>query len=113
MPIEVEVVLNNGGYLNYYIPTVLMRGEKEIEATTKLLEDWAWTSPTYSIFLKHKASDIFSVKLHPNSSIADVEPLNDNLVIPTKWNWDKYDLKITLVKKRKKGKVQKLMRIKK
>ena len=100
MPIEVEVVLSNGDHLLYYIPTVLMRGAKEVEATTNQLEDWAWTNPTYSIFLKHKASDIVSINLHPKGSIADVELLNDYLIIPTKWNWDKYDLRLEIVEKK-------------
>jgi hypothetical protein len=100
MPIELEVVLTNGDHLLYYIPTVLMRGKKEIEATTKQLEDWAWTNPTYSIFLKHKVSDIVSINLHPKGSIADVELLNDYLIIPTKWNWDKYDLRLEIVEKK-------------
>ena len=99
MPIEIEVILNNGTSLQFYIPTVLMRGEKEIEATTTQLDDWAWTNPTYSIFLKHKASEIFSINLHPKGSIADIELLNDYLIIPTKWNWDKYDLKLKIVDK--------------
>ena len=112
MPIEVEVVLNNGTKLNYYIPTVLMRGEKEIELTMNQLADWAWTNPTYAISLEHKPQDIASISLHPSGSIADVESLNDHLVIPTKWNWEKYDLRLTLVEKRKKGKVQKLNKVK-
>ena len=122
MPIEIEVVLTNGDHLMYYIPTVLMRGEKEIEATTTQLDDWAWTNPTYSIFLKHKASEIFSINLHPKGSIADVELLNDYLIIPTKWNWDKYDLRLEIVEKKyitgffasvRKEKVLSLIKIKK
>ena len=113
MPIEVDIVLNNGKTISYYIPTVLMRGEKEIEITRKQLGDWAWTNPTYPIYLEHKPQDIVSVKLHPNSSIADVESLNDNLVIPKKWDWEKYDLGLSIIEKRKKRKGKKLLKIKK
>jgi len=112
MPIEVEVILNNGTTLQYYIPTVLMRGEKEIEVPMEQLADWAWTNPTYAISLQHKPQDIASINLHPSSSIADVESLNDYLVIPTKWNWEKHNLRLTLEEKRKKGTVQKLNKIK-
>ena len=100
MPIELEVTLVNGAIQKYYIPTVLMRGEKEIEATTKQLEDWAWTNQSYSIFLKNKSSEIVSVNLHPNNSIADIESLNDHLIIPTTWNWEKHDLKLKIEEKK-------------
>jgi hypothetical protein len=112
MPIEVDVLLKDGTTLSYYIPTVLMRGEKEIEATKNQLNDWAWTNPTYAILLEYSPKDIASVNLHPTSSIADIESLNDHLVIPTKWNWEKYDLRLILAEKRKKGKYQKLTKIK-
>lgn len=113
MPIEVDIVLNNGKTISYYIPTVLMRGEKEIEITRKQLGDWAWTNPTYAIYLEYKPQDIASVNLHPNSSIADVESLNDNLVIPEKWDWQKHDLGLSIIEKRKKKKGKKLVKIKK
>ena len=113
MPIELDVVLKNGETISYYIPTVLMRGEKEIKATRNQLDDWAWTNPSYAIFLKQNPEEIASVNLHPNSSIADVEALNNNLVMPVKWNWEKHNLSLTIVAKRKKGMVQKLVKIKK
>ena len=112
MPIEVDIVLKDGTLLSYYIPTVLMRGEKEIETSTKQLNDWAWTNPSYAIFLEHQPQDIASINLHPTNSIADVESLNDYLVIPENWKWGKFDLQLELIEKRKKGKLQRLVKIK-
>ena len=112
MPINMEVILKDGSTLEYYIPTVLMRGEKKIEVTTNQLQDWAWTNPSYAIYLDQKPKEILEVKLHTNSSIADVESLNDRLTIPEYWNWEKYDLGLKLIEKRKKGMMQKIMKIK-
>jgi hypothetical protein len=33
--------------------------------------------------------------------------------MPEKWNWDKYNLMLNIVSKKKKGKIQKLKKIKK
>jgi hypothetical protein len=58
--------------------------------------------------------DIAAITLHPNNkSIADMERLNDRLLMPEKWNWDKYNLMLNIVSKKKKGKIQKLIKIKK
>ena len=35
------------------------------------------------------------------------------LLMPEKWNWDKYNLMLNIVSKKKKGKIQKLKKIKK
>ena len=39
MPVEFNIVLQNGTVSKYYIPTVLMRGEKEVELNTKILSE--------------------------------------------------------------------------
>ena len=53
MPVEFNIVLQNGTVSKYYIPTVLMRGEKDIEPSINVLPDWAWTNLYYSIRLVH------------------------------------------------------------
>ena len=114
MPIEVEVQLKDGTKLNYYIPTVLMRGEKALDTEVVQLRDWAWTNPYYVISMENEVQDIAAITLHPNNkSIADMERLNDRLLMPEKWNWDKYNLMLNIVSKKKKGKIQKLKKIKK
>ena len=112
MPIEVEVSLKDGTMLTYYIPTVLMRGEKTIPNSSTQLKDWPWTNPYYRIKLENKPEDISFIKLHPNKAIADVQSLNDELVLPQKWNWDKHKIRLVLISKKKKGTLQKLEKVK-
>ena len=102
MPVEFDVVLKDGTVLSYYIPTVLMRGEKEVASNTTILSDWPWTNPYYAVKLSHEPSEIKEIKLHGTGHIADVEPLNDELTLPKKWNWDKHKLRLTIVEKKKK-----------
>ena len=102
MPVEFDVVLKDGTVLSYYIPTVLMRGEKEVASNTTILSDWPWTNPYYAVKLSHEPSKIKEIKLHGTGHIADVEPLNDELTLPKKWNWDKHKLRLTIVEKKKK-----------
>jgi len=115
MPVEFDVVLKDGGVSKYYIPTVLMRGEKVVDPVVNILPDWAWTNPYYSVRLKHAASDISEIQLHTSGHIADVEPLNDKVIIPKKWDWNKHKLKLQIIekKKKKKYKLQKFAKIKK
>lgn len=113
MPVEFNIVLQNGTVSKYYIPTVLMRGEKEVELNTKILSDWAWTNQYYSIRLDQAPSEIKEIQLHTTGHIADIEPLNDRVKMPDNWSWDKYKLRLKIIEKKKKGKIKKFVKIKK
>ena len=113
MPVEFNIVLQNGTVSKYYIPTVLMRGEKEVELNTKILSDWAWTNPYYSIRLHQAPSEIKEIQLHTTGHIADIEPLNDKIQMPDNWDWNKYKLRLDLLEKKKKGTIKKFVKIKK
>ena len=113
MPVEFNIVLQNGTISKYYIPTVLMRGEKEVELNTKILSDWAWTNPYYSIRLDQAPSEIKEIQLHTTGHIADIEPLNDKIQMPDNWDWNKYKLRLKLLEKKKKGTIKKFVKIKK
>lgn len=113
MPVEFNIVLQNGTVSKYYIPTVLMRGEKEVELNTKILSDWAWTNPYYSIRLDQAPSEIKKIQLHTTGHIADIEPLNDRVKMPDNWDWNKYKLRLNLLEKKKKGTIKKFVKIKK
>ena len=113
MPVEFNIVLQNGTVSKYYIPTVLMRGEKEVGLNTKILSDWAWTNPYYSIRLDQVASEIKEIQLHTTGHIADIEPLNDKVKMPNNWDWNKYKLRLDLLEKKKKGTIKKFVKIKK
>lgn len=110
IPLEFDVNLKSGVKYRYYIPTVLMRGTKKVDSSTNILKDWAWTNPSYALIIPHPPSEIKSIELHTTGHVADVEPLNDKLVVPEKWNWDKHNLKVDIITK-KKSKVQKLIKL--
>ena len=112
MPIEFNIVLQNGTVSTYYIPTVLMRGEKEVELNTKILSDWAWTNPYYSIRLDQAPSAIKEIQLHTTEHIADIEPLNDKVKMPDNWDWNKYKLRLNLLEKKKKVQLKNLLKLK-
>ena len=113
MPLEFNIVLQNGTVSKYYIPTVLMRGEKEVDLDTKILPDWAWTNPYYSIRLNQAPTEIKEIQLHTTGHIADIEPLNDSVKIPDNWHWNKYKLRLKLLEKKKKRTIKKFVKIKK
>ena len=113
MPVEFNIVLRNGTVSTYYIPTILMRGEKEVETNTKILSDWAWTNPFYSVRLDQAPSEIKEIQLNTTGHIADIEPLNDGVKMPDNWDWKKYKLRLNLSEKKKKGKIKKYVKIKK
>lgn len=113
MPVEFNILLQNGAVSKYYIPTVLMRGEKDVEPTINVLPDWAWTNPYYPIRLDQAPSEIKEIQLHTTGHIADIEPLNDRVKMPDNWDWNKYKLRLNLLEKKKKGTIKKFVKIKK
>jgi hypothetical protein len=113
MPLEFEVVLKDGTKQEFYIPTVLMRGEKDLATDVTVLNDWAWTNPYYAINIENAPTEIAEINLHTTGHIADVESLNDQLVIPEKWNWEKHKLEVQILNHKKKGKQKKIVKIKK
>ncbi len=75
MPIEVEVVLNNGTSKHYYIPLRQMRSTKNTPAI--LLDSWAWVAPGYSFVLDVSLSEIKEVKIDPKKMLADIDLSNN------------------------------------
>lgn len=113
MPVELEVMLRNGEVKKFYIPTVLMRGEKIVEKQVVILPDWPWTNPYYKIELDFAPTTISKIILHSTGHIADIQNLNDQLILPQNWDWTKHKLGLEVVKKKKKAAFQKLVKIKK
>ena len=72
MPIDLEVTYTDGSKESIYIPLQMMRGEKP--TTAKLLDDWAWTNPTY-IFDTRKA--VQNVIIDKSGLMADVNLENN------------------------------------
>jgi hypothetical protein len=78
-----------------------------------ILPDWPWTNPYYKIELDLAPTTISKIILHSTGHIADIQNLNDQLIIPEKWDWTKHKLALELVKKKNKAAFQKLVKIKK
>ena len=77
MPIDI-VVKEKKKETHYYIPLRIMRGEKASETKKReVLEDWAWTHPTYTFVIPTKRSKIKSIKIDPTGRMADIN-LEDN-----------------------------------
>ena len=77
MPAEVEVLLNDGKKLNYYIPLQMMRGEKPVENNVIVLKDWAWAYPTYIFTIAVAKKDINTVTIDVHNETADIDQKNN------------------------------------
>ena len=78
MPIEIEVTFNDGNKKRFYIPIQMMRGEKPVKKSTKILNDWAWAYPTYSFMVEYN-QEIQQVIIDPEQKIADINTNNNSL----------------------------------
>ena len=81
MPVEVEVLMKDGGSKEYYIPLQMMRGERPIHTDEILLNDWAWAYPEYSFSVDVDASLIDTITVDVNKSTADVNKKNNQIKI--------------------------------
>ena len=80
MPLDILVVDNEGNQETFYIPLRMMRGEKENpypQLPRTVLEDWAWTHPTYEMVLDMPLSKISGIVIDPSSLMADVNQANN------------------------------------
>jgi aminopeptidase N len=73
MPIDLSVVYRDGTTEDFYIPLLMMRGEKPTTATR--LKDWSWVAPQYRIATEKK---IDSVVIDPMEMMADVDRSNNS-----------------------------------
>ncbi|MEM6345434.1 MAG: M1 family metallopeptidase [Bacteroidota bacterium] len=88
MPIDVVVTYKDGSQVYYYIPMVIMRGEKNENwygsAERTLLEDWPWVNPTYNIQLAQGADQVATIEIDPSYRMADVNRRNNYYPKPKK-----------------------------
>ena len=63
----------------HYIPTTLMRGEKEnpYSLPWNIEQDWSWANPKYSFSIARKAKDIELITIDPSYYMADVDRDNN------------------------------------
>lgn len=84
MPLDILVEYKDGSQEFYYIPMVLMRGEKKPEETTvprTVLDDWAWTDPVYTFLVATNGRQIQSVEIDPSQRMADIDRSNNRIEI--------------------------------
>ncbi len=83
MPLEVVVTYKDGKNTktkNYYIPTVVMRGEKKDEMVygqRVVMPDWAWTHPVYQLNLPIDVKKIEKIEIDPSLRMADIDRENN------------------------------------
>lgn len=84
MPIDVLITYKDGTKTLHYIPLNLMFGNKPNEdATPRIVhQEWRWTHPSYSFTIDKKLSDIKSIEIDPTYRMADVNRINNKLVVP-------------------------------
>lgn len=81
MPIEVVVTTTKGKTETYYIPLVMMRGEKKgdwsKDDNVSLMEDWPWTNPTYNLELDCPVDKIEKIEINPTVNFIDLDRSNN------------------------------------
>ena len=81
MPLEVVVTTTKGKKETYYIPLVIMRGEKEgdwsKDDNVSQKEDWPWTHPTYNLELDCPVDKIEKIEINPTVNFLDLDRSNN------------------------------------
>ncbi len=79
MPLDVVVTYQDNSQELFYIPLVIMWGEKENETDVPrtVLSDWPWTFPTYRMTINRPADDIKTIVIDPSLRLADVDRSNN------------------------------------
>ncbi len=82
MPVDIQVVLEQGRVLNYTIPLDIMRGSKrespDIGEAFIVLPDWNWVNPSYTFTIPFPLHEIQSVEIDPSGRMADFDKGNNN-----------------------------------
>jgi hypothetical protein len=80
MPVEIVVTLESGKTIGYYIPLMIMRGQKQPDTQADewyILDDWPWTHPVYAMRLPFSRSSIARIEIDPSGRLADVVQENN------------------------------------
>ena len=78
MPIDIEVILNDGTSVVYNIPLTMMRGHRPL-AGARLLESWSWAQPYYIFEVDFAKESIVEVIIDPLNFTADINKKNNRL----------------------------------
>ena len=76
MPMDVEVVYQDGTIESFNIPLEMMRGNKP--TTSTVLEDWGWAYPTYSFEV---SKEVKSIVIDKSGLMADINSENNTFEV--------------------------------
>lgn len=82
MPVELEVQYKNGQKEIFYMPMVLMRGQKTAEQTDVRWSPqpaWPWTDTEYTLNIPAAPAQIERLTIDPSRRMADVQPQNNSI----------------------------------
>jgi hypothetical protein len=84
MPVDVLVTYKDGSQELHSIPLNLMYGTKPQDGKIPMVkhEAWRWTHPEYAMEISRSLKDIKSIEIDPSGRLADVNKVNNKLVIP-------------------------------
>jgi hypothetical protein len=84
MPVDVLVTYKDGSQELHTIPLNLMYGTKPQDGNIPMIqhEAWRWTHPEYAMEITRSLKDIKSIEIDPSGRLADVNKVNNKLVIP-------------------------------
>lgn len=82
MPIDLVITYTDGKQETVYLPLVIQRGGKPLEAgepARVLTQRWPWTNPTTEVVLDRTKSSIKSIEIDPSQRMADINRKNNKL----------------------------------
>ena len=84
MPLDVLITYKDGSKEMHYIPLNLMLGNKNAEDETPRIihDEWRWTHPSYKFTIDKKIIDIKSIEIDPTYRMADMNRVNNKIVVP-------------------------------
>lgn len=75
MPIDLEVEYRDGSVEHFYIPMLIMWGEKEqeySEISRTVLDPWPWVDPRYRFVVPARTLEIVRIEIDPSGRMADI-----------------------------------------
>jgi hypothetical protein len=82
----VLITYKDGTKEMHNVPMNLMYGVKENEDSTityVVHPEWKWTHPEYSLEISRNISEIKEINIDPSLRLADMNRINNKLVVPS------------------------------
>ncbi|MEX2593648.1 MAG: M1 family metallopeptidase [Anditalea sp.] len=82
MPVDLVITYTDGSQEMVYLPLVIQRGKKPLEAgmpSRIITQRWPWTHPTKEIILEENKASIKSIEIDPSGRMADVNRENNKI----------------------------------